>query len=158
MPCFIHADLDAFYASVEQLDYSEYRGKPIIVGGLPGDRRSVVSTASCEARVFGVHSAMPVAEAVRLCPLLDYFLPVIKLVDKIRGGSKVRKVYDKPASPYRRLLASPDLSDAVKAELTRRYERYNPVLLQQEVHRAVDALMEQNRQKALMRHQSLATA
>jgi DNA polymerase-4 len=68
MPCFIHADLDAFYASVEQLDHSEYRGKPVIVGGLPGDRRSVVSTASYEARVFGVHSAMPVAEAVRLCP------------------------------------------------------------------------------------------
>ena len=68
MPCFMHADLDAFYASVEQLDHSEYRGKPVIVGGRPGDRRSVVATASYEARVFGVHSAMPVAEAVRLCP------------------------------------------------------------------------------------------
>jgi DNA polymerase-4 len=68
MPYFIHADLDAFYASVEQLDHPEYRGKPVIVGGLPGDRRSVVSTASYEARVFGVHSAMPIAEAVRLCP------------------------------------------------------------------------------------------
>ncbi|MDR2048629.1 MAG: DNA polymerase IV [Treponema sp.] len=65
---FLHADLDAFYASVEQLDHPEYRGKPVIVGGLPGDRRSVVSTASYEARVYGVHSAMPVAEAVRLCP------------------------------------------------------------------------------------------
>ncbi|MDR1430408.1 MAG: DNA polymerase IV [Spirochaetaceae bacterium] len=68
MPYFIHADLDAFYASVEQLDHREYRGRPVIVGGLPGDRRSVVSTASYEARVFGVHSAMPIAEAVRLCP------------------------------------------------------------------------------------------
>ncbi|MDR1178590.1 MAG: DNA polymerase IV, partial [Spirochaetaceae bacterium] len=68
MPYFIHADLDAFYASVEQLDHPEYRGKPVIVGGLPGDRRSVVSTASYEARVFGVHSAMPIAEAARLCP------------------------------------------------------------------------------------------
>jgi DNA polymerase-4 len=68
MSCFLHADLDAFYASVEQLDHSEYRGKPVIVGGLPGDRRSVVSTASYEARAFGVRSAMPVAEAVRLCP------------------------------------------------------------------------------------------
>jgi DNA polymerase-4 len=67
-PFFLHADLDAFYASVEQLDHPEYRGKPVIVGGLPGDRRSVVSTASYEARVYGVHSAMPVAEAVRLCP------------------------------------------------------------------------------------------
>jgi DNA polymerase-4 len=67
-PFFLHADLDAFYASVEQLDHPEYRGKPVIVGGLPRDRRSVVSTASYEARVYGVHSAMPVAEAARLCP------------------------------------------------------------------------------------------
>jgi DNA polymerase-4 len=65
---FIHADLDAFYASVEQFDHPEYRGKPVIVGGLPGDRRSVVSTASYEARKFGVHSAMPIAQALKLCP------------------------------------------------------------------------------------------
>ncbi|MDR1929347.1 MAG: DNA polymerase IV [Treponema sp.] len=68
MACFIHADLDAFYASVEQIDHPEYRDKPVIVGGLPGDRRSVVSTASYEARKFGVHSAMPLAQAVKLCP------------------------------------------------------------------------------------------
>jgi DNA polymerase-4 len=68
MSCFIHADLDAFYASVEQLDHPEYRSKPVIVGGLPGDRRSVVSTASYEARKFGVHSAMPIAQAYKLCP------------------------------------------------------------------------------------------
>jgi DNA polymerase-4 len=68
MNYFIHADLDAFYASVEQLDHPEYRGKPVIVGGLPGDRRSVVSTASYEARVFGVHSAMPIVQAYKLCP------------------------------------------------------------------------------------------
>ena len=93
-----------------------------------------------------------------LCPLLNYFLPTIKLVDKQRVGSKVHKVYDKPMSPYLRLMTSPDLRDEVKAELTRRYQRYNPVLLQQEVHRAVDALMELNHQKDLMRRQSLATA
>jgi hypothetical protein len=71
-------------------------------------------------------------------------------------GAKVRKVYDRPRSPYRRLLASPDLSDEVKAELSRRYQSYNPVLLQQEVHRAVAALMEQHRRKVLMRQQTLA--
>ena len=70
----------------------------------------------------------------------------------------MRKVYDTPRSPYQRLMGSPDLSAEVKAELTRRCQRYNPVLLQQEVHRAVDALMELNRQKALMRHQPLADA
>ena len=68
MPCFIHADLDAFYASVEQLEHPEYRLKPVIVGGLPVDRRSVVSTASYEARKFGIHSAMPIVQAYKLCP------------------------------------------------------------------------------------------
>lgn len=66
--CFFHVDLDAFFASVEQLVHPEWRGKPVIVGGLPGDRRAVVSTASYEARKYGVHSAMPLARAVELCP------------------------------------------------------------------------------------------
>ena len=65
---FIHVDLDAFFASVEQHDHPEYKGKPVIVGGIPGDRRAVVSTASYEARKYGVHSALPLAKAVELCP------------------------------------------------------------------------------------------
>ncbi len=60
-------DLDAFFASVEQLDHPEWRGKPVIVGGSPV-RRGVVSTASYEARAFGVHSAMSSSQAKRLCP------------------------------------------------------------------------------------------
>ena len=60
-------DLDAFFASVEQLDHPEWRGLPVIVGG-SADRRGVVSTASYEARRYGVHSAMPSATARRLCP------------------------------------------------------------------------------------------
>jgi hypothetical protein len=91
-----------------------------------------------------------------LCPLLNYFLPTVKLIDKSRVGSKVRKVYDKPVSPYQRLMASPDLSVTARAELARRYQTYNPVFLQQEVHQAVSALMELNQQKVLMRRQSLA--
>ena len=63
----IHADLDAFYAAVEQLDDPELRGKPVLVGGRP-DGRGVVATASYEAREFGVRSAMPMATAVRQCP------------------------------------------------------------------------------------------
>ena len=63
----IHADLDAFYAAVEQLDNPELRGLPVLVGGRP-EGRGVVATASYEARRFGVHSAMPMATAVRQCP------------------------------------------------------------------------------------------
>lgn len=63
----VHADLDAFYAAVEQLDNPQLLGKPVLVGGSP-QSRGVVATASYEARVFGVHSAMPMATAVRLCP------------------------------------------------------------------------------------------
>lgn len=66
-PVFFHVDLDAFFASVEQLDNPAYRGKPVIVGGDPG-KRGVVSTCSYEARKFGVHSAMPMVRAVSLCP------------------------------------------------------------------------------------------
>ncbi|WP_276838579.1 DNA polymerase IV [Anaerovibrio lipolyticus] len=62
----MHVDMDAFFASVEQLDHKEYRGKPLIVGGIGG--RGVVSTCSYEARKFGVHSAMPTAKAMKLCP------------------------------------------------------------------------------------------
>ncbi len=71
----LHVDLDAFFAAVEQRDRPELRGKPVIVGGGGPNDRGVVSTASYEARAFGVHSAMPLRQAGRLCPQ-GIFLPV----------------------------------------------------------------------------------
>ncbi len=80
----IHVDMDAFYASVEQRDRPELLGKPVIVGADPRGR-GVVSAASYEARRFGVHSAMPIGRAARLCPG-GVFLPVD--MDKYAGVSR----------------------------------------------------------------------
>ncbi|MFC3195204.1 DNA polymerase IV [Marinicella sediminis] len=63
----IHLDMDCFYAAIEARDFPHLKGQPIAVGGQP-DKRGVVATCSYEARAFGVHSAMPMAQAVKKCP------------------------------------------------------------------------------------------
>jgi DNA polymerase-4 len=84
----LHIDMDAFYASVEQRDKPELRGRPVAVGGDP-HRRGVVAAASYEARVFGVRSAIPMARAVRLCPHLLIVRPDFQ---KYRAASQ--KVFE----------------------------------------------------------------
>src|SRR3954451_6042835 len=85
----LHVDMDAFYASVEQRDRPELRGQPVIVGGVGG--RGVVSAASYEARHFGVHSAMPMATARRLCPH-GVFLPV-RMGHYAQVGRQIRDLF-----------------------------------------------------------------
>jgi hypothetical protein len=92
-----------------------------------------------------------------LCPLLNFFIPNIKLLSKTRIGAKIQKVYDKKVvSPFQRLLDSPDLADEHKAHLAKRFEQLDPVVLQQEVHNAVAALMVLNKHRNLEETESLA--
>lgn len=86
----IHIDMDAFYASVEQRDFPEYRGRPVVVGGSP-QGRGVVAAASYEARKFGVHSAMPAARAVKLCPKAVFLKPRFEVYREV--SHQIREIF-----------------------------------------------------------------
>lgn len=86
----IHIDMDAFFAAVEQRDQPELRGRPVIVGG-PPDSRGVVATCSYEARTFGVRSAMPCAQAYRLCPSAVFVPPRFDAYKQV--AYKIREIF-----------------------------------------------------------------
>jgi DNA polymerase-4 len=92
----IHIDMDAFYASVEQRDNPEYRGKPVVVGGLPQGRGGVVATASYEARKFGIHSAMPSKKAAQLCPHAIFIHPRFDAYKE--ASRKIREIFHRYTS------------------------------------------------------------
>jgi len=87
----IHIDMDAFYASIEQRDHPEYRGKPICVGGSPEGRGGVVATASYEARKFGIHSAMSSKRAQQLCKHAIFVRPRFEAYKE--ASRKIRDIF-----------------------------------------------------------------
>ncbi|MBL6985901.1 MAG: DNA polymerase IV [Methylobacter sp.] len=86
----IHIDMDAFFAAVEQRDFSHYRNKPLIVGGAPNSR-GVVATCSYEARQYGIHSAMPSSQAYRLCPQAIFVEPRFEAYQQ--ASTAIRKIF-----------------------------------------------------------------
>jgi len=87
----IHVDMDAFFAQIEQRDNPEYKNKPLIVGGPLN--RGVVSTASYEARKYGIHSGMPLSRAKRLCPK-GIYIPV-DMEKYLRESAKIKDIFYK---------------------------------------------------------------
>src|SRR4051812_42541574 len=87
MRSILHVDMDAFYASVEQLDHPEYKSRPVIVGADPkeGHGRGVVAACSYEARKFGIRSALPISRAWKLCPEGVYVRPRMKRYVEVSG-------------------------------------------------------------------------
>lgn len=85
--------MDAFYASVEQRDFPEYVGKPIVVGGKPEGRGGVVATASYEARKFGIRSAMPSKKALQLCPDVIFVYP--RFAAYKEASKKIREIFSR---------------------------------------------------------------
>lgn len=126
-------DLDAFFASVEQLDHPEWRGKPVIVGG-SAERRGVVSTASYEARVFGVHSAMPSWQAKRLCPQAiwthGHYARYRELSDKVMAILRAQ-------TP---LVEQVSIDEAFFDVTPGRFSHENPIAICQRIQEAVSEL------------------
>ena len=101
----IHIDMDAFFAAVEQRDFPSLRNKPLIVGGRP-DTRGVVATCSYEARKYGIHSAMPSAHAIRLCPQAIFVKPRFEAYRE--ASALIRKIF----VAYTDLVEPPSLDEA----------------------------------------------
>jgi DNA polymerase-4 len=127
----MHADLDAFYASVEQLDHPELRGRPVVVGG-PPEHRGVVAAASYEARAHGVHSAMPMVRALRLCPDAVRVSPRFERYDE--KSRQVMAIFRKLAPVIEPLSLDEAFLDVSAAVESQEQAREAAVALKQRVH------------------------
>jgi DNA polymerase-4 len=108
----IHIDMDAFYASVEQRDFPEFQGEPLIVGGAP-DKRGVVAACSYEARKYGIHSAMPSSRAYRLCPQAVFQRPRFEVYRQVSTEiAEVFKEYTDKIEPLSLDEAYLDVTDS----------------------------------------------
>ncbi|MBS7565632.1 DNA polymerase IV [Mucilaginibacter sp. Bleaf8] len=127
----IHVDMDAFYASVEQRDYPEYRGKPLVVGGLPEGRGGVVATASYEARKFGIRSAMPSKKALQLCPHAIFVRPRFAVYKEV--SKQIREIF----SRYTDLIEPLSLDEAYLDVTTDKLNIGSAIEIAQQIKNAI---------------------
>lgn len=128
----LHIDMDAFFAAVEVRDRPELAGKPVIVGGDP-QSRGVVSTASYEARKFGVHSAMPAARAKRLCPQGIFLKPDFSKYKKV--SEQIYSILSK----YTSVIESGGLDEAYLDVTENNLKIEDPILLAQMIQQNIKA-------------------
>jgi len=126
----IHIDMDAFYASVEQRDFPQYKGKPLIVGG-PPDGRGVVAAASYEARAFGVHSAMPSKKAQQLCPYAIFVYPRFNVYKEV--SRQIRAIF----SRYTDLIEPLSLDEAYLDVTQDKLNIGSAITIAQEIKKAI---------------------
>lgn len=128
----IHIDMDAFYAAVEQRDNPAYRNKPVIVGGRP-DSRGVVATCSYEARLYGVHSAMPSAQAARLCPNAIFIKPRFEAYRE--ASEAIRRIFTHYCEQVEPLSLDEAYLDVTASELYRGSATLLAKQIKQDIHR-----------------------
>jgi DNA polymerase-4 len=127
----IHIDMDAFYASVEQRDNPELRGKPLVVGGLPEGRGGVVATASYEARKFGIRSAMPSKKALQLCPHAVFVRPRFAAYKEV--SQQIREIF----SRYTDLIEPLSLDEAYLDVTTDKLNIGSAIDIAQQIKQAI---------------------